>query len=200
MASETEPTGEGVVEGAAHGADTAAHGADTAAHGAEHGATGMPQLDFETWPSQIFWLVIALVVLYFLMSRIALPRIGSVIEERHDAIESDLDRAADYTRQAEEAEAAYELALQEARSKAQEIAAETRAEIQKKVDAAMAEAESRISERTAVSEARIAEIRDEAAASVEAVAADTAAALVEQMLPGSADDAEVRAAVAARLG
>ena len=191
MASDVE-----IVEGAAEGA---AQGAEAVA-GAEAGGGGMPQLDFTNWPSQLFWLAVALVVLYLLMARVALPRISSVIEERHDAIESDLDRAADYKRQAEEAEAAYQLALKEARAKAQEIAAETRGAIQKQVQAAMAEADVRISERTAISEKRIAEIRDEAAASVEVVAADTAEALVDTLLPDAADRAAVRAAVAGRLG
>lgn len=171
-------------------------------HGAGHGggeAVGMPQLDFDTWPSQIFWLVVAMVVLYLLMSRVALPRISSVIEERHDAIESDLDRAAEYTRKAEEAEAAYELALKEARTKAQEIAAQTRAGIQKQVEAAIAEADGRIAERVAESDRRIREIRDEAKASVEAVAVDTAEALVEAMVPGTGDAEAVQRAVSGRL-
>ena len=58
-----------------------AHGAQEAAE-----AAGMPQLDFSTFPNQIFWLVVALVVLYLLLSRMALPRIGSVIAERAGTI------------------------------------------------------------------------------------------------------------------
>ena len=89
----------------------------------EHAATGLPQLNFETWPSQVFWLIVALLVLYYLMSRIALPRIASVLEERADAIAGDLDRAEELKRKAEEAERAYKQALADARSNAQAIAA-----------------------------------------------------------------------------
>ncbi len=54
-----------------------------AAHGAaEASGAGMPQLDFSTFPNQIFWLLVTLVVIYFVLSRIALPRIGSVLAER----------------------------------------------------------------------------------------------------------------------
>jgi F-type H+-transporting ATPase subunit b len=175
----------------------AAHGAG---HGADAAAGGMPQLDFATFPSQIFWLVVALVALYYLLSRVALPRIAGVIEERHDAIEDDLDRAAEFKRRAAEAEAAYDRAMAEAKRKAGEIAAEARAEIQKELDAANAKAEAEIAAQTAESERRIAEIRDSALASVEAVANETAAALVEKLAPGAAEDAAIRAAVSSRVG
>ncbi|MEM7440614.1 MAG: F0F1 ATP synthase subunit B', partial [Pseudomonadota bacterium] len=52
--------------------------------GADGGALGMPQLCIDWYANQIFWLVVTLVVVYFLMSRVALPRIASVIQERHD--------------------------------------------------------------------------------------------------------------------
>jgi F-type H+-transporting ATPase subunit b len=176
---------------------TAARAAEDAKEAGK--AVGMPQLDFSTYPSQIFWLVVAMVALFYILSRVALPRISSVLEARSDAIASDLDQAAEFKRQAEEAEAAYEEALSEARSKAQNIAAEARAEIQKEVEAETARAEAQIAEKAAESEARIAEIRDSALADVEAVAAETAVALVAAVAPGAADGPTVRAAVAARL-
>lgn len=165
----------------------------------EHGASGLPQLDFDTFPSQIFWLIVGAVVLFMLMTRIALPRISSVLEERADAIADDLDKADELRRAAEEAEQAYHQALADARTKAQGIAAETRAEIQKDVDAAMVKADAEISARTAESEKRIAEIRTEAMASVEVVATDTAAAIVDAILPDAADAGAVKAAVQSRV-
>lgn len=171
------------------------------AHGGAGGAEaiGMPQLDFTTFPSQIFWLLVALTALYFILTRLALPRIVGAIEERHDAIEDDLDRASEFRRRAEQAEAAYEKALAEAKARAQEIAAQARAETQAELDKAIAKADAEIAARTAESETRIAEIRDSAMASVEAVASEVAGALVESFLPGEAADADARAAVAARL-
>jgi F-type H+-transporting ATPase subunit b len=166
---------------------------------AEH-AGGLPQLNFETWPSQVFWLIVALIVLYYLMSRIALPRIASVLEERADAIAGDLDRAEELKRKAEEAERAYKQALADARAKAQAIAAETRAEIQKEIDAAMARADAEISARTAEGEKRIAEIRDSAIQSVRQVAEEAAVAVVDRIMPGVAEEDTVRSAVQARLG
>jgi F-type H+-transporting ATPase subunit b len=182
-------------------AGAAGHAADAAAHGGGHGASagGMPQLDFSTWPSQIFWLLVALVALYFILSRVALPRIAGVLEERQDAIEDDLDRAAEFKRRAALAEIAYEAALADAKAKANGIAAEARAAIQKELDAAIAKADAQIAAKAAESEKRIGEVRAGALAAVEAVALDTAGALVDALAPGSADPAAVRAAVDAQL-
>ncbi|MEM7211267.1 MAG: F0F1 ATP synthase subunit B' [Pseudomonadota bacterium] len=173
---------------------------EAAGKGADHGSGGLPQLDTTTFASQIFWLIVAIVVLYWLMSKVALPRIASVLEERADAIADDLDRAEELKRKAEDAEAAYEQALKDARAKAQSIAAETRAEINADVDAAIAKADAEIAARAAEGERRIAEIRESAMASVTEVANDTAVAVVDAVMPGVADADAVKAAVGSELG
>ena len=152
-------------------ADDLASGASEAA---EHASGGLPQLDFTSFPSQIFWLAVTCFVLFQLMSKVALPRIASVLEERADAIAEHLDRADEFKRKASEAEDAYNQALADARANAQTIAAETRAEIQKDLDVALAKADAEISARAVESEARIRGIRDSAMAAVSEVATDTA--------------------------
>ena len=174
--------------------------ASAAGEAADHAKGGLPQLDTTTFASQIFWLIVTMVLLFLLMKNIALPRIASVLEERADAIADDLDKADEFKRKAEEAEAAYDQALVDARSKAQAIAAETRAEIQKDVDAAIAKADAEISARAAEGEKRIAEIRESAMASVTEVANDTAVAVVDAVMPGVADADAVKAAVGTQLG
>ena len=157
---------------------------------------GMPQLNFESYGSQIFWLVVSLVVLFFVLKTIALPQIASGIEERSDAIEDDLDRASEFRKKAEQAEKAYEAALTEARAKAQEIAQATRDEIQKEVDAAVAKADAEIAARAAEGEKRIAEIQASAMEAVESVATETAEAIVGAVAPDLADAKEIKSAVA----
>ena len=174
--------------------------ADKGASAVVEPATGLPQLDFSTWPNQIFWLVVTLIVLYQLMSRVALPRISNVLEERADAISDDLDRADEFRRKAQEAEAAYDQALADARANAQVIAAETREEILKEVEAEMAKADAEISARAAESEIRIKEVRDSALASVAEVGRDTAMALAERLMPDAADPDAISRAVQARVG
>ena len=161
-------------------------------------AIGMPQLCDAWFANQIFWLVVALGSIYFLLTRIALPRLGAVLAERQGTITNDLAAAEDLKRQAEDAEAAYERALAEARSEAQRIGQEARDAIRADLDAAIAEADARIAERTAESEREIAGIREGAAQSVEAVAKDVAAEIV-RVLGGRFEASEIDAAVDARV-
>ena len=82
---------------------------------AEHGASapGMPQLNFDHWGNQIFWLIIALAAIYFILSRVALPRIGAVLAERAGTITNDIAAAEDLKQKARDAEAAYDKALEQ---------------------------------------------------------------------------------------
>jgi F-type H+-transporting ATPase subunit b len=159
----------------------------------------MPQLDFSTFPNQIFWLVVTLIVIYLLMSRVALPRIASVLTERHGAIQSDLDKADEMKAKAVEAETAYNQALVDARAEAQSIVAHARAEIQKDLDVAMLKADAEIAVKTAESAAAIKEISANAVAAIKVVANDTAKEIVKTMMPGAGDAKAVKAAVTARL-
>ena len=162
-------------------------------------APGMPQLDFSTFPNQIFWLVVTILVIYLILSRVALPRIGAVLAERQGTITNDIAAAEDLKRQAAAAEDAYNKALADARAEAQAIAAEARAEIMAELADATAKADAQIAAKAAESAARIDEIRAGAQEAVEAVARDTAAEIVATLAPNAADEAGIAAAVTSRV-
>ena len=165
----------------------------------EHGgAIGMPQLCVEWMPNQIFWLCVTLVVIYLVLSRVALPRIGAVLAERSGTITNDLAAAEELKRKAVDAEKAYNDALATARVEAAKIVAETKAEIQKDLAKATAKADIEIAAKAAESEKLINDIKAGALESVTEVAKDTAKELVAA-LGGSADARAVTAAIAARL-
>jgi F-type H+-transporting ATPase subunit b len=158
----------------------------------------LPQLDFSTFGNQIFWLAVALVVLYFILSRIALPRIAAVLAERQGTITNDLTAAEELRTRAVEAEEAYKQALADARTEAQKIIAETKAAIRKDLDRANEEADAEIKARTAEGEKKIADIRAGALDAVKEVARDVTAELVAAM-GQKADGRSVNAAVNARM-
>lgn len=172
-----------------------AHGAADAAHG---GGSAMPQLEFSTFSNQIFWLAVTLVVIYLILSRVALPRIAAILAERQGTITNDLAAAENLKAKAVEAENAYNKALADARADAQRIAAETRAEIQAGLDEAIAKADAEISAKAAESEKAISAIRAEATETARVVATDTAAEIVA-VLGGKADADAVAAAVADQM-
>jgi len=176
--------------------ETTEESAGAVANGAE--AVGMPQLDTSTYPNQIFWLIVALGAIYLILTRVALPRISSVLAERNGTITNDIAAAEELKMKAAEAERAYEKALADARAEAQKISAEARAEIDAEVAAATEKADAQIAARTEESQKRIEEIRDNALQSVETVAKDAAAEIVSA-LGRPADPDAIAAAVEDRM-
>ncbi|MEQ8178124.1 MAG: hypothetical protein RIA10_07300 [Amphiplicatus sp.] len=102
-----------------------ANAAEPVAHAEEAAAkAGLPQMDVTTFPSQLFWLALTFGFLYWVMSTIVLPRLGGAIEERRDRIADDFDQAAEFRRQAEDAQKAYETDLADAKARPRAMAAE----------------------------------------------------------------------------
>lgn len=180
---------------AEHAATDATH-ATTEAHaaGTEHSAA-FPPFDPAGFGGQLLWLTIAFVFLYVVMSRAALPRIGSILESRRVRIEGDLKEAERLRTETERAAEAYEQALSDARTNAHKIAEETRTSIKADIDGKRADVEADLSKRVAAAEARIADTKLAALGNVDGIAAETAIALVEK-LSGKVTAAQAKAAVA----
>jgi F-type H+-transporting ATPase subunit b len=183
------------VEGAVGHDPTADTHATTEAHGGEHESGVFPPFDPATFPSQLLWLAITFGALYLLMSKIALPRIGGILENRKSIIDADL-AAADASRQKTDAAiAAYEAALAEAKSKAQGIANQTRDSIQADLAAKRSAVEADLAGKVSAAEARIATTKAEALTHVDEIATETAQTVVTQLV-GDVSTDSVRAAVA----
>ncbi|MBK1665603.1 F0F1 ATP synthase subunit B' [Rhodospirillum rubrum] len=157
----------------------------------------MPQFDPSSFPSQIVWLVIALVAMYFVMSRLAIPRLAEVLEQRQRLVNDDLKQAEALKAETEAAIAAYETALAEARARAHdEIRAVTEAAT-KAAEARNAEVAKALNTRIKDGEARIVQARDEALTHVREVAGAVASDMVGKLAGLRVDDAALNAAVAA---
>jgi len=162
---------------------------------AREGGGALPQFNPSSFPSQIFWLAVTFGALYLIMARMVLPRLGAAIEERRDRIADDLDRAAESKRMAEEAEAAFNRSLANARAKSQAIAAETRDEVNAEIADLQKEAQRSLAARTAAAEAKITAMKRLAATKVRDAAADTTRAIVEALIQETPADAAVDAAL-----
>ncbi len=161
----------------------------------EHGR-GFPPFDSHTFASQLLWLAISFVALYLLMSKLALPRIGEIFEERRKRVAGDLAQAERLKGESDAAIAAYEKALADARRRAQELANEARQQ-----QAAAAEARRKVldeqnSARIAEAEKAIAVTKRAAMTNVRSIAAEAAAAIVERLIGTTPNSQEVADAVA----
>lgn len=159
--------------------------------------SAFPPFDPTFAVSTIFWLVVAFAGLYYLMSRIALPRLGTVMEERAQRIENDLADASAMQKKAEEAGQALEATQAASRANAQKIAQTARDEATAAFEARRKTIEADLSAKLHASEESLTAAKAAAMANVQAIAADTAGAIVERITGKKPSDAAVKAAVAA---
>ena len=170
--------------------------AETTAHTeAPAGHTAFPPFQSEYFPSQLVWLTISFVLLYALMSRIALPRIGGIMAARNKVISDDLAAAERLKEQSNAAQVAYEKALADARSRAQGIASATREQQARETEDLHKRLDAQLHERLAAAEQSIAKSRGAAMGNVKAIAAETASAIVERLIGQRPPEEEIAAAL-----
>jgi F-type H+-transporting ATPase subunit b len=173
----------------------------TTAHTAADGGHKAPFPPFEkdTFASQLVSLAIAFVALYLIVSKIALPRVGSLLDERQGKIDGDLAEAEKLKDASDTALKAYEGELAAARARAQAIGAETREKLNAASEAERKTLEGRLSVKLAEAEKAIAATRTAAMRNVRGIAADAAAAIVQRLTGIAPDGKSVKAAVDASL-
>ena len=163
---------------------------------------GLPQLDIDTWPSQLFWLVVLFGAGYLVMAKMVTPRIGAVLEERRKTLDGDLEKARNASADAAKIRAEYESDLENARSEAGEYAKQAAAEAAKKADDADAKIAQKLAKKVAKAEAKLAEAKSSAMSNLNDVAAEAAVSTVAALTgikTTSAQAGKTAASVAAKL-
>jgi F-type H+-transporting ATPase subunit b len=156
----------------------------------------MPQLDISTWPPQLFWLAICFAALYFVISRLVIPRTGGVIKLRKNTIDGDLAAAVAHKKESEAALAAYEASLAEARSKAGTISLASRTRLSADADAARHKLDAELAAKSVAAGKSIQAAKTKALAGLKDVAADVVASIVDELSGTKITKAAVTAAVA----
>jgi F-type H+-transporting ATPase subunit b len=180
-------------------AESHADAKGTTAHTEAGGQRAFPPFQKDTFASQLVSLAIAFVALYLIVSRIALPRVGSVLDARQGAIDGDLADAQKLKDQSDAALKAYESELASARSRAQAIGSETREKLNAASEAERKTLEEKLSLKLAEAEKTIASTREAAMSNVRGIAADAASAIVQRLAGVKPDAQSVNSAVDASL-
>jgi len=161
---------------------------------------GFPPFKTESFPSQIFWLVITMALLFVVLWRFAGPRIKGTLSQRRDLIHKDIEVAQESKRKAEQATVAYETPLYEARERARAINNQYREQAAAEVKKAEAEADAKAEKATTEAEARLARIRAEAKSHIVDAAKGAAIEIVVRLTGERISDADAAAAVRATQG
>ncbi|GHB21685.1 ATP synthase subunit b [Pseudovibrio japonicus] len=172
----------------------------TAEVGIVEDSGSFPPFDSSTYPSQLLWLVLSFGVFYWVMSKVVLPRIGGILEDRRDRIAGDMAEASRLKQETDEAIASYESALADARTKATNLAHEARSKVKAETESARAAAEEQLAAKLSESEQSISRITAESLTHVGEIASETTGELVKALIGGRAPaKAEVTKAVDAAL-
>jgi F-type H+-transporting ATPase subunit b len=163
------------------------------------GKPQFPPFNKETFASQLVWFAVFFVVLYVVISKLAIPRIGGIIEARRTRVEGDLAEANRLKDQSDAALAAYEKSLADARNRAHTLANETRDTLNAQAEEARKKLEGELSGKLAEAEKTIAATKSGAMANVKGIAVDTATAIVQQLIGVAPTGPAVEAAVADAL-
>ena len=158
---------------------------------------GFPPFEPQHFPSQLLWLAITFGALYVFVSKVIIPRVGGAIAERAARISRDLDEATAAKQRADQATAAYEKALAEARSRAEGLARDTRSRMNAESEARRKTVEAELVAKLSSADKEIAARKSAAMANVGAVAQEAASAIVAKFTGQAADAKELAAALVA---
>lgn len=165
---------------------------------AEH-SSGMPQFNINHFPTQVFWLIVSFAVLYFLMAKLVLPRIGSIVETRERKIMSDLEAAQKANDAARAAGVEQDKTLAAARAEASGIIRQAAEAAAAQTAAKMHEISDKLGADIAAAERRIGEQRSSVLAGLEQMAGDIAQSVYSKLSGGAADSAALEAKIAAAV-
>ena len=171
--------------------------ATTTAHTQQPGhKEPFPPFNAETFATQLFWLALCFIFLLVMMWKVALPRIGRIIDAREKAVANDLAEAERMRGESDAALQGYEKALADARARAQAIANEMREKQAKEAEASRKVLEGQLNAKLAEADKSIAATKTAAMGNIRSIAADAAKAIVERLLGKAPNDNAVQAAVA----
>lgn len=159
----------------------------------------MPQFDPTYFSAQVIWLIITFGVFYVLMVKLALPRIGEILNERQSKIDADLESASQAKKEAEDAAQSYESSLVEARTQALALVREANSEMSEKASVKNAELAERLGAETKAAEAAVEEAKEAAIANLKAVSSEVARDAVVRLAGVEVDEAAAQNAVEAAM-
>ena len=155
----------------------------------------MPQLDTSTFASQLFWLCICFFTMLFIMSKIIIPKIADILEQRQRKIDSYLNKAYQIKLQAEEALKKYQDALTDATQKANASLAETQNELNQLVEKKQQDLDLRLHKKIMEGEAEIEQSREDALNKVKSISEELALEIIKKIGIDGSNKTDIKNAI-----
>ena len=157
----------------------------------------MPQMEFADYVPQVIWLIICFGCLYVLMSRLVLPRVAEILENRQRKIDHDIESAERLRNEAAAALVEYEAAMREAALQAENIVSEAREKLKIEAQQRLDALDRRLDEQAVVSEKRLDELGIAAEAEVRKAVGELVPLTVSKLIGLEVSSDEVSQAIQA---
>ena len=154
------------------------------ASNSDNSAVGMPQLDFSTFPNQIFWLVVFCVVLFAIVKFFIIPRMEDIFANRRKIIDGNIAKAEEIRLRVSEIEKQIEEELQKAKSQCDEIMNTSGKNIKEQMALALENSKIATTQLISEAEGRLKELRDGSEAAIEKISEELASEIISKISRG----------------
>jgi len=154
------------------------------ASNSDSNAVGMPQLDFSTFPNQIFWLVVFCVVLFAIVKFFIIPRMEDIFANRRKIIDGNIAKAEEIRLRVSEIEKQIEEELQKARTQCDEIMNTSGNNIKEQMSLALEDSKIATTQLINEAEGRLKELRDGSEAAIERISEELASEIISKISRG----------------
>ncbi len=154
------------------------------ASNSDNSAVGMPQLDFSTFPNQIFWLVVFCVVLFAIVKFFIIPRMEDIFANRRKIIDGNIAKAEEIRLRVSEIEKQIEEELQKAKSQCDEIMNTSGNNIKEQMALALEDSKIATTQLISEAEGRLKELRDGSEAAIEKISEEIASEIISKISRG----------------
>ena len=144
----------------------------------------MPQLDFSTFPNQIFWLVVFCVVLFAIVKFFIIPRMEDIFANRRKIIDGNIAKAEEIRLRVSEIEKQIEEELQKAKTQCDEIMSNSGNNIKEQMALALEDSKIATTQLINEAEGRLKELRDGSESAIEKISEELASEIISKISGG----------------
>jgi F-type H+-transporting ATPase subunit b len=145
---------------------------------------GFPPFQKDTFASQLVWLAISFVLLYVLVAKMGLPRVGAILEKRRAHIAHHVTEAGRHRVEAHAVMNAYERSLSHARTRAGVLISKTQQKLKAEAKRNRDNLEKEFTARLSEAESTIAAAKAAAAVNIRGIAIESARGIVTRLIGG----------------
>ena len=154
------------------------------ASASNNSSVGMPQLDFSTFPNQIFWLVIFCVILFAIVKLFIIPRMEDIFANRRKIIDGNVAKAEEIRLRVGEIEKQIEEELRKAKAQCDDIMSTSGNNIKEQLSIALEDSKIATSQLIEEAEERLKTLRDGSETAIEKISEELAAEIINKLSRG----------------